>query len=251
MKKFFTLILLCGPVIAVRAQTTSIPGVEQYGKVSQADMDLKKCDFEPDANAEVLFNAGRLHYENNLYSIVEDVHKRIKIFNDNGKKAADIRIVYYSGNRAENITGIEAQTINLVDGKVTITKIDKKLIYNTVIDKALSEIKFTLPDVKPGCIIEYKYTWTANYNASIPAWYFQENIPVRYCEFSTAIPDIFYFRPQSHFSRPLIRDSIVRQGRVLQVFTHSMTVTGRTAQSSTDADTYPYTLETETRAMAN
>ncbi|MGZ3999090.1 MAG: hypothetical protein ACXVIY_00580, partial [Mucilaginibacter sp.] len=75
MKKLFALILSCASVIAVKAQTPSVPTVEPYGKVSQADLDLKKCDFEPDANAEVLFNVGKLYYGNDLYSIIENIHK--------------------------------------------------------------------------------------------------------------------------------------------------------------------------------
>jgi hypothetical protein len=252
-KKLFILILSCAATIALKAQSAAIPGVELYGKVSQADLELKQCDFEKDANAEVLFNVGKLYYGNDLYSLIKIVHKRIKIFNDNGKNAADVHIKYYSINRAENISGIEAETINLANGKTEITKLDKKLIYNTHINKAQSEISFTLPNVKPGCIIEYKYTWTANYNASIPAWYFQESIPVRYCEFRTAIPDIFYFRPQPHYNQPLMKDSIAKLGRVLQVFTHSTNIKTFSARTEThdDADSFPYTLVTETRVMAN
>jgi len=251
MKRIINLVFLTALVLTARAQTT--PTVEPYGKVSQADLEMKVCDFEKNAGAEVLFNEGKLYYGNELHSIIQEVHKRIKIFNDNGTKEADIRIPYYSGNRLENITGIQAQTINLVDGKIVVTKLDKKQIFNNHINKTRSEIRFALPDVKPGCIIEYKYTWTANYNASIPAWYFQEDIPVRYCEFSTAIPDIFYFRPQPHFTRPLLRDSIARHGAVLQILSHLTNVGQPLAgnKERTDNETYPYTMVTEIRTMVN
>ncbi|MDB5024115.1 MAG: hypothetical protein JWP78_1870 [Mucilaginibacter sp.] len=170
-----------------------------------------------------------------MNSITNEVHRRIKIFNDNGKQAADIRIEYFSGNHQEYITGIQAQTINLVDGKMEITKLDKKLIYTKTIDKWRSEITFTMPNVKPGCIIEYKYNWNTNDDFDVPGWDFQGKIPVRYSEFNTSIPDIFYFRPQTHLTLPLVKR------------TH--TADGRNLQDGTNA--YPYSLENDSRGMAN
>ena len=113
-----------------------------------------------------------------------------------GKNEADIHIEYISDQHYQYITGIQAQTINLVDGKVEITKLDKKLIYTKTIDKWTSEITFTLPNVKPGCIIEYKYNLNVNSYGGLPFWVFQEKIPVRYSEYTTSIPDLFYFRAQ-------------------------------------------------------
>src|SRR6185312_2961493 len=158
-----------------------------------------------------------------------------KIFNDNGKDQANIKIDYFSGNRLEYITGVQAETINLVDGKPEITKLDKKLIYNKNIDKYRSEITFSMPNVKPGCIIEYKYTWNTSYYGNFPDWYFQERIPVRYNELSTAIPDIFYFRAMSHLREPYVK--------------HSTSTDGRTLMDGTD--TYQYGLQNELRGVAN
>ncbi|MBS1528646.1 MAG: hypothetical protein JST19_23570, partial [Bacteroidetes bacterium] len=87
MKPIITLLLFCGAIQAVYAQTaTTAPAVEPFGKVNQADLELKQCDFEPDANAEVLFDKGTVYYTDNLDGITMEVHRRIKIFNDNGKR---------------------------------------------------------------------------------------------------------------------------------------------------------------------
>lgn len=146
-----------------------------------------------------------------------------------------MHIEYYSGNHLEYISSIQAQTINLVDGKVEITKIDKKLIYTKAIDKTRSEITFTLPNVKPGCIIEYKYNWNTSDNFDMPEWQFQDKIPVRYSEFNISVPDVFYFRHQPHLTLPLVKNTHTTEGRSLQEGTNS----------------YAYNLENETRAMAN
>jgi hypothetical protein len=235
MNKFFTLLLLGAASITANAQTAPAPATQPYGKVDQADLEMKTCDFEKDANAEVLFDKGSVYYGADLYSITNEIHRRIKIFNDNGKTAADIHIPYYGGNHLEYVTGIQAQTINLVDGKVEITKLDKKLIYTKIIDKWRNEITFTMPNVKPGCIIEYKYNWNTIDFFDVPDWDFQDKIPVRYSEYTTAIPDIFYFRQQPHLTIPLVKSSHTSEGRSLQ--------------DGTSSD--PYTLEVETKAMAN
>jgi hypothetical protein len=239
MNKFITIFTLAVFAMSASAQTNSsapaAPTTQPYGKVDIADLEMKACDFEKDANAEMLFEKADLYYGADLMSISEEIHKRIKIFNDNGKDEANIHIKFWSGDRLEYITGIQAETINLVDGKPEITKIDKKLIYTKAIDKYRSEVTFSMPNVKPGSIIEYKYTWNTITFRNFPKWYFQERIPVRYNELSTGIPDVFYYRPITHLHQPLAK--------------HTTTSLGRSLQDGTDA--YPYTLEQELRAVAN
>ena len=236
MNKFFTLFLLGVAILCVKAQAqTPAPEAQPYGTVSNEDLELTSCDFEKDANSEILFEKGTLYFGDNLEAITEEVHKRIKIFNDNGKDNANIKIEFFSGGRLEYITGIQAETINLVDGKPEVTKLDKKLIYTKNIDKFTSEITFTMPNVKPGSIIEYKYNWNANAYWDFPDWDFQDKIPVRYNELSTSIPDVFYFRAMPHFNQPLIKQTRKEDGRSLM--------------DGTEA--YSYTLETEVRAMGN
>ena len=147
MNKIFTLLVLSAVATAANAQT--IPTTQPFGKVDIADLQMKECSFEKDANAEALFEKGNVYYGGDLNIITAEIHKRIKIFNDNGKKEADVHIEYISDRHYEYITGIQAETINLVDGKVEITKIDKKLIYTKALDKWRSEITFTLPNVNP------------------------------------------------------------------------------------------------------
>ncbi|MBV8390340.1 MAG: DUF3857 domain-containing protein [Mucilaginibacter sp.] len=250
MRTFFTLLLL-GAFSVVYAQTSPVPSVQPYGKIDIADLELKSCDFEKDANAEILFDKGNLSYGEDLKSITIEHHRRIKIFNEKGNSAADIRIQFYSGNHKEYISGIEAETINLVDGKTEITKLDKKSIYTKIIDKQLSEVAFTFPNVKSGCIIEYKYKWNANYNASIPYWEFQDRLfPTRYSEYATSIPDVFYFRPDVRIYQPLVKQAVTADARVLKVLSHSFSTNGGGA-SSQESESYPYNIENEVRGIAN
>ena len=191
MNKFFTILSLCALTLTVKAQqVTSLD--QEFGKINQADLEMKSCDFEKDANAEVLISKGDLYYDQ-TFNVVLEVHRRIKIFNDNGKTYADIVIPFYGGDRSEFITGLQAETINLVDGKVEITKLDKKQIYIKNIDKVRSEMIFTFPNIKSGSIIDYKYAWNGEDYGYVPTWRYQEEIPVRYSELDTKLPDLLYF----------------------------------------------------------
>jgi len=237
MNNFFTLLFVSTLVFSAKAQTPApaTPTTQPYGTVSKEDLEMKACEFEKDANAEILFDKGDLYFSTDLMSITEQIHQRIKIFNDKGKDAANISIKFYTQNHLEYISNVQAETINLIDGKQEITKLDKKLIYTRKINKVWSEVTFAMPNVRPGSIIEYKYDWNTNYFNNFPGWFFQKKMPVRYSEIQTSIPDVFNFKPIFHLSKPLIKYKTSTDGRSLQDGTQS----------------YPYTLEIETRAMAD
>jgi len=206
MNKIFSLLLLGSLTITANAQTTTpLPTAQSFGKVDKADLEMTKCDFEPDANAEILFDKGDTYFDTQ-YQINTDRHKRIKIFNDNGKDEANIRIKFFSYNREQYITGLQAQTINLTNGAVEIIKVDKKQIFTEAVDKYYSALVFSFPNVKPGCIIEYKYRLTSAYVSAFPDWYFQSDLPTRYSELDTNIPDILTYKRLPNLHLPYVVD---------------------------------------------
>lgn len=235
MNKFLPLLALCIITFSAKAQQQTIPTDEPFGKIDQADLEMKACDFEKDANAETLIDKGELYYDNS-FNVVTDFHERIKIFNDNGKTEANIRIPFNSYNHAEYITGIQAETINMVDGKVEITKLDKKQLFTQVVDKHRSAMVFTMPNVKPGSIIEYKYTLTNTTSWGIPTWYFQNTeTPVRYSELITHVPEYFYYSKKTHTLFP---------------FTVN-TTSSESGSIGTGQDAVTFTIESNKLAMVN
>ncbi len=205
MNKLLTLIAIGAFATAAKAQTPAIPTAQAFGKVDKADLEITKCDFEPDANAEILFDKGEVYFDTQ-YQIIFERHKRIKVFNDRGKDAANVRIEYLSYNRSQFVTGVEAQTINLENGTVVPVKVEKKQIFSEVVDKFRSAMVFSFPNVKPGSIIEFKYRLTSTNIGNFPDWYFQSTIPTRYSELSTNIPDILTYKNLQNLHYPFVVD---------------------------------------------
>ncbi len=174
MRKMLALIAVLGLTLPVFAQRDK--DIPAFGTVDKADLLLKECEFDKDAEAVVLFDAGESYLD--MFGAIELVHHvRIKILKDKGLKFADIHIPYHSYRNDETIKSLSAQTYNLdAGGNIVITKVEKKLIYEKPIDKRYSEQVFTFPEVKAGSIIEYKYTHT---NIGLSNWYFQRSIPVK------------------------------------------------------------------------
>jgi hypothetical protein len=207
MNKISTLLLLAMFAVSVNAQTPSVPPTSQaFGKINKEDLEMKSCDFEKDANAEVLFDKGEIYFDSD-YNLILDRHIRIKIFNDNGKDEANIKVRYFGGNRSEYMSNVQAETINLNNGTIEFTKIDKKLIYMQRVDKLRNDLVFSFPNVKPGSVIEYKYTLTASSVGDFPDWYFQTNIPTRYSELNTSIPNILYYKNLVMVNQPYVKNT--------------------------------------------
>ncbi|MCR8557544.1 DUF3857 domain-containing protein [Mucilaginibacter sp. BJC16-A38] len=189
MNKFYLMCLTCFISLSAGAQTEppTVDPVMPFGKIDKVDLEATSCDFEPDANAEILFDKGSLGVYIGTH-LSFDRHTRIKIFNDKGKNEANIHLQYYATGDVENIGEIQAETINLNNGNIEFTKVDNSLIYRRMVDKYRMEISFSFPNVKPGSVIEFKYSRISRIS-DVPNWYFQNDIPTRYSEINTTFPE--------------------------------------------------------------
>jgi len=202
MNKILVSIFITVFAISANGQTipANVPTTQPFGKIDKADLELKACDFEKDANAEILFDKCTMVDEGRL-SIQR--HTRIKIFNEFGKKEANIRLIFYTNTL---LTGsqidLQAETINLENDKVIFTPLDRKLVYTEKINKYFSAVTFSFPDIKPGSVIEYKYS---DENSGL-TWYFQNYLPTRYSEIQTDFPSNFEFRYVPHVNQLFVKN---------------------------------------------
>ncbi|MEO6949954.1 MAG: DUF3858 domain-containing protein, partial [Ginsengibacter sp.] len=94
----------------------------------------------------------------------------------------------------EKIKLLKAVTYNLENGKMVSTELDKSGQFREKVDNNRQLIKFTLPKVKEGSIIEYEYEVVSPY-ITVPApWYFQKlNAPVLWSEYNFGSPGFFSY----------------------------------------------------------
>lgn len=113
-----------------------------------------------------------------------DYYYRIKILNKSSFNLADIVVNLY---KKQKITNISAVSYNLKEnGTIETTILLNKDIFTVKEDENWVIKKFTLPNIKEGTVIEYKYSILSPY-LSIKDWNFQSDIPKIKSKFDAAI----------------------------------------------------------------
>jgi hypothetical protein len=172
---------------------------QSFGKIDKEDLTLSQCELDKDAVAYKLIDFGDVRYVrgNDLFNIETKRRVRIKILKDKGIDLANIKLKFYSKSNYENIKEIAGVTYNLDNsGNIVTTKLEKSSVYIKKVDNQFSEVAFTLPEVKIGSVIEYKFTDTKSSIGNIDDWYFQDDIPTRVSEYRILVPSIFKFTSQ-------------------------------------------------------
>lgn len=192
--------------ISVSAQKDKdIPG---WGKIDKADLELKECEFDKDAEAMILLDKGEVEYQRgtrDVFALKMNVRTRIKIFKEKGFRLADVRIPYYSDGSYEKIIDVDAVTYNLdASGKIIETKVDKKSFYRQKQDSRRSVMTFTFPDVREGTVLEYRYTLVRESLGYVDPWLFQSEIPTRVSVFNIVFPEYFRFVTNSRTGGQII-----------------------------------------------
>ncbi|WNH07551.1 DUF3857 domain-containing protein [Thalassobellus suaedae] len=187
MKQFYFFFLFFASVIMIGAQETNNNPVY---RVSLDDLKMTSYSKDSIANALVLYEFGSSHVDQRDYDLRTEEKYKIKILNKEGFDKANVNIHLYKSdnNHFERVDDIVATTYNLVNGKVVITKLDKKNIYREEYDENHTLVKFTLPNIKEGSVITYSYSLRSPFMFNYKSWNFQGDIPKLYSEYKTSIP---------------------------------------------------------------
>lgn len=167
----------------------------RFGKVSVDELNMTVYDKDPDADAVILYEDSKLYYQigSGLDRTV-DYRIRIKILKAEGTRHADVGISFLDyGNLRENIVGLEAAAYNLVDGKIEKTPLKRQYIFTEQVDEHRKLLKFSIPEVREGTVIEYKFRQSSKILTSIPSFRFQHDIPVARSHMQASIPEFFKF----------------------------------------------------------
>jgi hypothetical protein len=179
----------------------------KFGKITADGLQKKIYPIDSNANAVVLSDIGEAVIEGNSkgwFSISFTRHRVVHILNKNGYDEANVEIrLYTNGDAEEKLDNIKAVTYNLENGKIVESKLDKSAVFKEKIDKHLIARKFTFPNVKEGCIVEYEYKTTSDFIENLDPWHFQGESPVLWSEFKLSVPQFFTYTFLSHGYRPM------------------------------------------------
>lgn len=169
-----------------------------FGKISKEELSELFNPRDSSASATYLYKyrATRFeYYKDDGFQLITEVHERVKIYNQEGFEYATKAInLFKSGSDDEVLNGLKAYTYNLVDGKIVETKLDKSGIFKTEKSKYRNETKFTLPNIKVGSVVEYRYRIFSPFYQNIDDYIFQSNIPINKLNFKFEAPEYFKFK---------------------------------------------------------
>ncbi len=170
----------------------------KFGKVSKEELAEKFNPLDSSASATFLYKYRKTFFQyiqGDGFRLITEIHERIKIYNQEGFNYATQQVgLYKSGSAREEVTNIKGYTYNLVGKKAEETKLNKDGIFKTEVTKNFDQTKFTMPNVKAGSIVEYKYRIQSPYASNVDEFVFQRDIPIKKLESTFEVPEYFNFK---------------------------------------------------------
>ena len=190
----------------------------KFGKVSKAELEEQFYPKDSSANAAVLFKDRRTYFQYSKgigFSVITEVHERIKIYNKEGYDWATKEIRYYtsSSSKSEKVILSAAKTYGLEDGKVKSYKFKKGKVFLEKENKYWSKKIFTMPNLTEGCVVEWKYKLISPYK-SIDKLNFQYSIPIKRVQCKIEIPEYYIFNLKSLGFEPVRSNKSTKRGAI-------------------------------------
>jgi len=146
-----------------------------FSKLTPEQLSITEVPFEKEAQAVILDEEGFLDLSEGGYQRI--TKRRIKILDEQAIDVGNISIAYYAKDKLQLVSNIKAQSINLVNGEYVSTPIEDKDIYTVDVNSHYKAIRFAVPNVRVGTIIEYQYILSSQPLYKIDAWEFQHDYP--------------------------------------------------------------------------
>ncbi|MGI9550662.1 MAG: DUF3857 domain-containing protein [Aurantibacter sp.] len=189
------------PLVAFLISFQFLPAQEiGFGEVTKEELLEKEHPLEKDAHAAILYRDQNTYYLSGqgYANLVTEVHERIKIYSKDGfEHATEFINLYSTRSDEESVSKIVAYTYNLENGQIVKSKLEKDQIFKTELSYNYNQAKFTMPNVKEGSVIEFKYKITSPFIWNIDDFRFQHSIPVKRLHAQIRTPKGFNFK-QTH-----------------------------------------------------
>lgn len=191
--------LICFLLLALTALADGVEPNLKWGKPTNEELTMTEYAPDKDADAVELFRQVNVYYEfiNGDLRVHNLVKCRLKVLKPDGKRVADGNIIIRGSEsntmRIETVKGLKATAYNMENGKIVKTKMESSMIHEEQLDKTDKLIKFSVPQVRVGTVIEYEYHLESDFFYELRDWYAQKDIPVAYTKYTVSIPDWLSF----------------------------------------------------------
>ena len=192
---FCLTLILCIAISHLVAQEA--PKV-RYGKPDLEELKMKTYLPDTTADAVILYDEGqsevRYDTSKDAFLLTYDRFVRIKILKQAGTSWGTFKIPIYSFNASkEEIMGINGITFNLDGEKPVKSEMKKDAVFQERENKYWESVKFSLPSVKVGSVIDLRYTLHSPLLWNLQTWIFQYSIPVKWSQYEVVYPEYFNY----------------------------------------------------------
>ncbi len=174
-----------------------------WGEISRADLAMTSFPKDTNASALILCDYGESSFNNDL-DIVFQRHLRVKILTAKGYEWGTHSVTLYTKEGTERIYDIEGVTY-VLDEKANVVKsqLQEDDIFQEKVSDSRTRYRFTLPGLKPGCVIEIRYSIESKSLWFMRDWVFQRNEPVRWSEYRIRCPRSISYSAVTNGYEPL------------------------------------------------
>ncbi len=159
-----------------------------WGEIPRENLEMKTFPSDTNASAVILCDYGESKF-NNDFNIVFNRHQRVKILSTKGYDWGTYSIVLYTVSNAEKIRDVKGTTYWLNEkGEVEKSELVEDDVFKEELSDRYTRCKFTLPNLKPGCVIEVNYKIVSDDPFYMKGWVFQRSEPVLWSEYRITHP---------------------------------------------------------------
>ncbi len=175
-----------------------VPPPIKFGQPDAKDFEAKSFEADSGATAVVLCDYGVSQFSSTAgkMTITTERTTRLKILKKAGYEYATVEVpLYHQEERAERLNNLHGFTyLPGADGKITKIKLEAGGSFEEKRSNNLTVRKFTMPNVQEGAVVEYSYVVTSTFFDNYQDWTFQHDIPTRWSEYRTSIPQVYQYK---------------------------------------------------------
>lgn len=218
-------------------------------KITKEELEEKFHPENKDAVASILEKNGTVFYEYTPgvgFVMVRKIYQKIKIYKKGGLHYGIQKVkLWKSGKRTDAISKLKATTYSLLNGKIEKSEMKKSGVFKDETAPTYNTVKFTLPKVLEGSVIEFSYKITSPFFTYFPTFYFQKEIPIKNQNIVIEIPEYFKYNLQTRGDKNLNIKRSSKNGRIIFRNRHNTANEIRTQEEQgIDFTTNTYTINT-------